>query len=108
MIEKHIVLKNLDDKKSKIGIVGLGYVGLPLAVSFSKKYKVIGFDINENKIVELKNAIDKTGEVRNTDLLKSESLSFSNDPMQLSQCEIIIVAVPTPVDKGNKPDLIKA
>ena len=89
----------------RIGIIGLGYVGLPLALSFSKKYKVTAFDINKDKIFELKNSHDRTGEISNKDKLKLKKIHFSNDILHLKDCNIYIIAVPTPVTKKNKPDL---
>lgn len=87
-----------------IGIVGLGYVGIPLAVSFSKKYKVIGFDYNKNKIERYKNGIDVTNEVGD-DEIKASSIDFTSDESKLKECDRIIVAVPTPVDENYNPDL---
>jgi UDP-N-acetyl-D-galactosamine dehydrogenase len=87
-----------------VGVVGLGYVGLPLAVAFAKHLQVIGFDINSKRIEELAKGIDRTGEVLGDDL-KNPNFSFSSDPKALRQCKYIIVAVPTPVDKANVPDL---
>ena len=87
-----------------IGIVGLGYVGIPLAVSFSKKYKVIGFDYNKNKIEQYKNGIDVTNEVGD-DEIKASSIDFTSDESKLKECDRIIVAVPTPVDENYNPDL---
>ena len=89
----------------KIGIIGLGYVGLPLALSFSKKYNVNAFDINKEKISELKNGHDRTGEISNKDLLRLKKICFSNDILDLNICNIFIIAVPTPITKKNKPDL---
>lgn len=88
----------------KIGIVGLGYVGLPLACLFAKKYDVVGFDINAQKIESLKKNIDHTNEL-DADALKQKSLFFTNDPLHLKGCNVIIVAVPTDIDKQNQPDL---
>ena len=83
----------------------MGYVGLPLAVEFSRKINVIGFDINKKRISELKRNIDITKEVSKKDLLRSKKITFSNDPVSLKKCKIFIVTVPTPVDTKNKPDL---
>ena len=88
-----------------IGIVGLGYVGLPLAIVFSKKYKVNAFDINKKKINELKHNYDSTNEISKNDLLKLNKINFSDNINLLSKCNIFIIAVPTPVNKKNKPDL---
>lgn len=87
-----------------VGVVGLGYVGLPLAVSFAKRIKVIGFDINAKRVEQLQQGIDGTGETLGGDL-KTPNISFTTDPKQLRQCRYIIVAVPTPVDDANVPDL---
>ena len=88
-----------------ITIVGLGYVGLPLAVEFGKKYKTIGFDININRIKDLKSGLDTTLEVRNQDLLSAKFLNFSNDESSIANSNIYIVTVPTPIDQFNRPDL---
>jgi UDP-N-acetyl-D-galactosamine dehydrogenase len=94
---------NID--KAKIGVIGLGYVGLPLAVEFGKKRLVIGFDIKSDRIYELQNRYDRTLEVSKDDLLAAKGLTFTDDPKSLSQASIFIVTVPTPVDKSNRPDL---
>jgi len=92
--------------KTKIAIIGLGYVGLPLAVAFSKKFEVIGFDINQERIQELKNGHDHTLEIEDN-LLSSSSnnLSYSFNIQDVKNCNIYIITVPTPVDKANRPDL---
>ncbi|SHK54581.1 UDP-N-acetyl-D-galactosamine dehydrogenase [Thermocrinis minervae] len=90
--------------KDKICVVGLGYVGLPLAVLLSKKFKVVGYDTKKERIEELKSGIDSTGEVP-PEKLKSSTLEFSHDEKVISECKVIIVAVPTPVDKLKNPDL---
>ena len=90
----------------KIAIIGLGYVGLPLAVEFGKKYSVLGFDINQLRIDELNNGHDRTQEMTSEDLKSLKYLSFSTDKEQLKTCNIFIVTVPTPIDKYKKPDLI--
>ncbi|MAV94402.1 nucleotide sugar dehydrogenase [Pseudomonadota bacterium] len=95
----------LKSKEKVIGIVGLGYVGLPLAVEFGKKRSVIGFDININRINELHKSIDRTLEVSTKELKESKNLTFSNNTDDLKKCEIYIVTVPTPIDSGCKPDL---
>lgn len=88
----------------KIAVVGLGYVGLPVAVAFGKQQQVVGFDINETRINELKNGYDCTNEVNDEDLKKS-NIKFTNEPEELSKADFIIVAVPTPINKNNQPDL---
>lgn len=90
--------------KRKIAIVGLGYVGLPVAVTFGKQQEVVGFDINETRINELKSGYDRTNEVTDNDL-KESNILFTNQPEVLSKVDFIIVAVPTPINKNNQPDL---
>ncbi|MDO5615010.1 MAG: nucleotide sugar dehydrogenase [Cruoricaptor ignavus] len=99
--------------KHKIAVIGLGYVGLPLARLFATKYDVVGFDINQNRISELRNGIDSTLEVEN-DLLKSvlkntndaeNGLFVSADLQDIKDCNYFVITVPTPVDKNNRPDL---
>src|SRR6185369_7882993 len=88
----------------KIAVVGLGYVGLPLAVAFGKKGKVVGFDVKQKRVEELRSGKDGTGEVAEADL-KAADVEFTNDPAKLKSCDFILVAVPTPVDQANRPDL---
>jgi UDP-N-acetyl-D-glucosamine/UDP-N-acetyl-D-galactosamine dehydrogenase len=89
----------------KIAIIGLGYVGLPLAVEFGKKYSVLGFDINRTRIDELNNGYDRTQEMTSEELKSLKYLSFSTDKEDLKTCNIFIVTVPTPIDNYKKPDL---
>ena len=89
----------------KIGIFGLGYVGLPLAISFSKKFKVVGYDININRIKELNLKYDSTKEFSSRDLKKVKSIKYTNNIKDLSKCNVYIITVPTPINKKNKPDL---
>ena len=91
-------------KKLRISIVGLGYVGLPLAVSFSKHYKVFGFDLNKYRINSLKKGYDETLEVNRGIILKSQNLTFTKNLKDLKKCNCHILTVPTPIDKFNKPD----
>jgi UDP-N-acetyl-D-galactosamine dehydrogenase len=88
----------------RIAVVGLGYVGLPVAVAFGKAHPVVGFDIKDSRIAELKAGRDSTGEVEPQDLAQSR-IQFTNDTEDLRRCDFFIVAVPTPVDSGNTPDL---
>lgn len=88
-----------------IAIIGLGYVGLPLAVEFGKKYNVIGFDIDEFRINDLKKGIDKTKETVKADIEASKFLNFSTQITDLSICSIFIVTVPTPINQFKSPDL---
>ena len=89
----------------KIAVIGLGYVGLPLAVEFGKKIDVIGFDINKERIDELKKGFDRTREIEGHELKDAKKLSFSSELKDLSTATIFIVTVPTPVDEFKSPDL---
>nr|WP_295933516.1 nucleotide sugar dehydrogenase [uncultured Dyadobacter sp.] len=89
----------------KIAVIGLGYVGLPLAVAFSKKYHVTGFDINKRRVQELKDAYDATKEISRQDLRDAVNLNFSWEQEAISLCNIFIVTVPTPIDHYKKPNL---
>ena len=93
-------------KINKIAIIGLGYVGLPLAVSLCKSFKVLGFDINKKRIRELRSGKDSTNEVSSVNLKMSMSrnLEITSEEDGLSNCNIYIITVPTPVTKSNKPD----
>jgi UDP-N-acetyl-D-galactosamine dehydrogenase len=88
----------------KVCVLGLGYVGLPLAVEFAKRHKVIGFDIDAQKIEELRRNYDRMIEVT-TEELQSVKMEYTTDPTRMKDAEYIIVAVPTPIDKHNNPDL---
>lgn len=88
----------------KIAVVGLGYVGLPVAVAFGKKGPVIGFDINKKKIEELRTGVDRTGEISERDLRQAR-ISFTDDPSSLKHADFVIVAVPTPINEALQPDL---
>jgi UDP-N-acetyl-D-glucosamine/UDP-N-acetyl-D-galactosamine dehydrogenase len=89
----------------KIAIIGLGYVGLPLAVEFGKVRPVLGFDINDKRIAELSAGKDSTLEVTGDDLQAAKYLEYSNDHAKLEECRVFIVTVPTPIDTANRPDL---
>lgn len=89
----------------KIAVIGLGYVGLPLAVEFGKKHPVIGFDINQHRIEELKSGTDHTLEVSDEELVSAKQLEFSSDINELAECNFYIVTVPTPIDEYKQPDL---
>mgnify|MGYP003674147214 CR=1 FL=1 len=89
----------------KIGIIGLGYVGLPLAVEFGKIREVIGFDINKERVVELNKGFDRTLEVDGEELKEAQYLSFTSQLEDIKECQIYIVTVPTPVDDFKNPDL---
>ncbi|GAA4400283.1 Vi polysaccharide biosynthesis UDP-N-acetylglucosamine C-6 dehydrogenase TviB [Nibrella viscosa] len=95
-----------DATDTVIGILGLGYVGLPLAVEFGRTYPVIGFDINARRIAELTNGIDRTGETTTEALQSARGLTFSTDPEDLRRCTVFIITVPTPVDEHKRPNLV--
>ncbi|MDN3396817.1 MULTISPECIES: Vi polysaccharide biosynthesis UDP-N-acetylglucosamine C-6 dehydrogenase TviB [unclassified Pseudoalteromonas] len=88
-----------------IGIIGLGYVGLPLAVEFGKKYSVLGFDINQSRIEQLQKGYDSTLEVSDNELKESIYLKYSSAVTELKNCNVYIVTVPTPIDEHKQPDL---
>ena len=89
----------------KIGIIGLGYVGLPLAVEFGKKRQVLGYDLNKKRLEDLRNGVDVTNETTKNEILSSTNLTFSDNADDLKKCNVFIVTVPTPVDQNKKPDL---
>ncbi|MFT6691684.1 MAG: UDP-N-acetyl-D-galactosamine dehydrogenase, partial [Colwellia sp.] len=89
----------------KLGIIGLGYVGLPLAVEFGKKYPTLGFDINTQRVGELKQGHDFTLELSSKELADSEFISYSTEVDDLKACNVYIVTVPTPIDNNKQPDL---
>lgn len=93
------------NENPKIAVVGLGYVGLPLAVCFAGKYEVVGFDIDQGRIGELESGIDRTNEVDSDRLKGVSNLSFSSEPGILRTASVIIVTVPTPIDRNKRPDL---
>jgi len=97
-------IENFLERKEKIGVVGLGYVGLPLAVLLSRKYIVVGFDIKEKRVSELSNNYDSTKEI-SEEKLKDSHIEFTNEEHVLRMCRVKIITVPTPVNKHNIPDL---
>lgn len=94
---------NIDN--CKIGIIGLGYVGLPLAVHFGKAFKTVGFDINEERVTELVSGRDRTGEQTSEEITAASQLDFSSDERDLYGCDVLIVSVPTPITGSRTPDL---
>jgi len=90
---------------NKIAVVGLGYVGLPLAVAFGKQVPTIGFDLDERKLENYRKGLDPSGEVDHENLVTATQLEYTSDPSRLSEAEIIVVAVPTPIDQAHRPDL---
>lgn len=89
----------------KLAVVGLGYVGLPLAVEFGKRRRVLGFDVNVRRITELRAGTDRTLEVTAAELAEARHLEFSREPAQLAEANVFIVTVPTPIDQYKQPDL---
>ena len=102
-MEFNKIYSGLISGKEKLALVGLGYVGMPIAVEFAKHVKVIGFDINENRVNEYKNGIDSTNEIG--EAIKKTTVDFTSTPERLKDARFIIVAVPTPVKDDNSPDL---
>jgi len=92
------------EQKEGIAVVGLGYVGLPLAAALSRPFRVLGFDVSEKRVAELRRGFDRTGEV-NGEALRDSGLAYSCQEGDLAACRLIIVAVPTPIDANNRPDL---
>lgn len=97
------IYQGLISGADKLALVGLGYVGMPIAVEFAKHIKVIGFDINERRVSEYANGIDSTNEVG--DAIKTTTVEFTSDPTRLREARFIIIAVPTPVNQDTTPDL---
>jgi UDP-N-acetyl-D-galactosamine dehydrogenase len=92
-------------KEARIGVIGVGYVGLPLAVAFGRQFPTVGFDISEQRVAELRQGADSTREVTAGDLEQATQLRFSVDPDELKACNVFVVTVPTPVDNALQPDL---
>jgi len=97
-------MKKISFENKTIAVVGLGYVGLPLAVEFGKRLKTVGFDLNETKLANYRCNQDPTGSVSQDDLRSATRLEYTTDPRDLSQADFIVVAVPTPVDDAHQPD----
>ena len=97
-------MKNTVLNNKNVAVVGLGYVGLPLAVEFGKRLTTVGFDLNEAKLANYRRCQDPTGSVSGDDLRSATKLKYTSDPRDLSQADFIVVAVPTPVDDAHQPD----
>jgi len=102
------ILENAEPREKymnvTVGVVGLGYVGLPLAVAFGRKFRTIGFDLSAEKVDSYRRHVDPTGEVSSEELKGATKLSVTNDPEQLEAADIVVVAVPTPIDGVRQPD----
>ena len=100
-MEFNTIYNGLISGAEKLALVGLGYVGMPIAVEFAKHVKVIGFDINEQRVNEYTNGIDATNEIG--EAIKDTTVDFTSDPTRLKEARFIIVAVPTPVNPDTTP-----
>ena len=94
---------SFDIEKLRIGIVGLGYVGLPLAVEFGKKYPTVGFDINAARVAELESGTDSTLECSSEELAEAQHLTYTCSTDGIADCNFYIVTVPTPIGDSNRP-----
>lgn len=101
---KPVSFEHFASKAETICVIGLGYVGLPLAVLFAKKFKVVGLDVNEGRVRELREGFDRTRELT-TEQLRENTVSFTTDPQVIADSRLIVVTVPTPIDKHKNPDL---
>ncbi len=98
------MLKEIINKEAKIAVIGLGYVGLPIALEFAKKASVIGFDINSERVELMKNSIDPSNELSSEEF-KDRDIFFTSNPTEIKDAHFYIIAVPTPIDEHNLPDL---
>ena len=98
------VYENLISKETSLAVIGLGYVGMPIAVAFARKLNVIGYDVNQEKVRCYKNGVDPTHEVGNDTILNS-TVTFTSDETRLQNASFYIVAVPTPINDDRTPDL---
>jgi UDP-N-acetyl-D-galactosamine dehydrogenase len=99
-----VTIDQITSKQTKVAIIGLGYVGLPLAAAFGHKVEVIGFDIDQRKMAQLRDGVDATGELTSAQLAATR-IDLTADPARLAEAQFLIVTVPTPIDGNNKPDL---
>ena len=95
----------LSINSARVGVIGLGYVGLPLALAFGREFHTIGFDIDAARVDALRRGDDQTGEATAAELAEASRLELSDDPRALDGCNVFIVTVPTPVDEATRPDL---
>jgi UDP-N-acetyl-D-galactosamine dehydrogenase len=98
-------MPKLNLRNLRIGVIGLGYVGLPLSVEFGKRFDTVGFDINERRVAELRKGRDVTLEVETAELRAAKRLTFTTQLAQLKRCRVFVVTVPTPIDEYKRPDL---
>ena len=101
----HDWIENIELSKIRIGIVGLGYVGLPLSITFGKYYDTVGFDTSAERIKEINDGIDRNNELTRKEVELATSLLFTDEEKKLSDRDVIIITVPTPINRDNKPDL---
>jgi len=99
------ILDRIESGNIKIAVVGLGYVGLPLAVEFGKRFDTVGFDVKTGRIADLENQLDRTLETTAEELASATKLSYTSEPEDLAGCDFFIITVPTPIDEGKQPDL---
>ncbi|MFH0807439.1 MAG: nucleotide sugar dehydrogenase [Elusimicrobiota bacterium] len=99
------IYESIRSKNDKIAVVGLGYVGLPLAIEFGKIVNTIGFDLNKKRITDLSNGVDINNEATSTEIKSTEFIKFTSNPEKLKEAKFIIIAVPTPITKNKQPDL---
>ena len=102
---KHIVANSNTSESPRLAVIGLGYVGLPLAVEFCRHFDVVGYDVSSERVAELRAGRDSTREVPSQELMAAAGLTVTDDPAYLDGCNIFIVTVPTPVDEHKRPDL---
>ena len=95
----------MDRASLRVGVIGLGYVGLPLALAFGRVMETLGFDIHEKKLAAYRRGVDPTGEMSAEQMRSAAKLRYSSDPAALADCDFLVVAVPTPVDAARQPDL---
>ena len=104
MLDKTVFLEKLRSGDAPIGVVGLGYVGLPLAVALARPFNVVGYDVSAERVAMLEDHQDPSQELTE-DELAAVTIAYTSDPTKLGECPVIIVAVPTPIDDNKNPDL---
>ena len=104
MAQERGIIKRLDEGKDKIAVIGLGYVGLPLALEFAKYWKVVGYDIRDDRVAMMNKGVDPSRELP-SEAFENKMISFTTNPKELKQCSVFVLAVPTPVDDRKVPNL---